>query len=110
MKPYLNDDDFYRYFEYLQIIGIVDLPNSYEKWTQHRANTSHIDTYGVTINRGDAYYKRILSNRELKLSHQSMDKYLYLLFEETPELQSKCESLLEKQKAQTAQRKSRREW
>lgn len=108
MEPYLNDNDFNRYFKYLQIMSVFS--SSSRKWTDHPARVSHIDIYNIAINKGDTYYKRTLGNKELKLSHQSMDKYLYLLFEETPELQERCENLLEEQKKQIAKGKSLRVW
>jgi hypothetical protein len=111
MDPYLNHDDFNRYFEYLQLIGMmVEFPDSPPCWTYHTARVSHIDAYGITINKGESYYKRTFRNKEFKLSHQSMDQYLYLLFEETPALQHRCESLLEEQKEKIAKGKNLRDW
>ena len=109
MELYLTDDEFNRYFEYLQIMG-VDFPNSSEKWEQHKAGVSHIDPHGVVINKGDNYYSRRPRNIELKFSHKTMDEFLFLLFENTPELHEKCEFLLAERQAIISKAKSRRKW
>jgi len=110
MEPYLNDDDFNRYFKYLQLMSMSKLPNSLRKWEDHTARTSHIDFYNMTINKGEDYYSHTVQNKEVKLSHLSMDKYLYLLFEDAIELQERCQGLQQNEKIQIQKAKSRIDW
>ncbi|NDY58908.1 hypothetical protein G3N56_19405 [Desulfovibrio sulfodismutans] len=74
----MSDDDFDHLFKLLNALS----GNTYA-WNQTSAKKEHIDQFGKKINPGDVYYKRQYGNsysQELKLSRQSMENILTILF------------------------------
>lgn len=76
--PYLSDDEFSRYFEYLQLIS-NDLLTV---WEFRTSNKNYIDIKGIPINIGEVYYQRIFRRSYKKFSKQSMDEFLFFLFQD----------------------------
>ncbi len=111
MKRYLTDEEIVKYFEYLVTMGTsLNINNSSDKWICTSARKEHIDMHGIKINKGEIYYKRRIENKELKLSIQSMDEFLYLLFDNVPVLHARCEDFIKDKKKVISEAKSKRQW
>ncbi|MDQ7831133.1 MAG: hypothetical protein RDU30_05340 [Desulfovibrionaceae bacterium] len=74
----MSDDEFDHFLELLNA-----LEGYSGAWNQTTAKKEHIDQFDEKINQGDIYYKRQYGNSNsqvYKLSHQSMEKILIILF------------------------------
>ncbi len=90
-KRYLTDRQFkngvYR----------INALNSEQFWSNPKAQKSHTDVFGDKISVGEYYFRFRLGgdfSSDIKLSHNSMDKFLYVLFTSNPGLEELAKTLL----------------
>jgi len=66
----------------------------YHHWSLKKAQKKHIDLFGQQINEGTYYYRARIDNNlssDLKLSEQSMERLLYVIFINGPEWEKQTE-------------------
>jgi hypothetical protein len=71
--------------------------NQYSQWERRKAQKMHTDIFGVEIREGDYYYRIHLDadfKSDLKLSINSMDKFLYAIFAPFPNWEGVAEDLI----------------
>ena len=66
------------------------LNNEYYQWVLKKAQKQHKDLFGKIINVGEYYFRLHVGyhySNDLKMSYDSMDKFLYAVFYPSPELE-----------------------
>ena len=69
-------------------------------WQQRKAQKEHVDLFGQKINEGDSYFRLSIDgrhNNDLKLSRDSMDKFLYAIFAPAPNWEEDADTFLERE-------------
>jgi len=92
----LTDEQFNKYFSYLQVMS-----DDYTQWSTSKARKEHIDSFGIKIEKNEVYYKRQLRqsfSSVIKLSKKSMQNILFMLVEDNILLQNIGEDLLKHRK------------
>jgi len=89
----LSDEKFELFYSYLKILGHL-----YCGWEDSKANKEHTDINGITISKGERYFKRTIKNKYIKMSKNSMDEMLFLMFEDNELLQSLGNNFIEEKK------------
>ena len=72
------------------------LINQYSPWQETVARKEHEDLFGVAIKKDEMYFKRTLGGTYddvIKMSRQSMDKFVYCLFNANASLEALAEKL-----------------
>ena len=90
-KRYLTDRQFKNGVYRLNAL------NSEQFWSKPKAQKSHTDVFGDKISVGEYYFRFRLGgdfSSDIKLSHNSMDKFLYVLFTSNPGLEELAKTLL----------------
>lgn len=89
MNEYLSND---------QLNDLVRKLNAcypeYHHWSLKKAQKKHIDLFGQEINEGVYYYRARIDNNlssDLKLSEQSMERLLYIIFINNPVWEKQAE-------------------
>lgn len=68
--------------------------SDYFHWSLKKAQKKHIDLFGQEINEGVYYYRARIDNNlssYLKLSEQSMERLLYVIFINNPDWEKQAE-------------------
>ena len=90
-----NDEQFSRLFSMLNALYFDS--SDFFVWRAVVARKEHEDEFGVVVKNGETYYKRQYGNAfdgVDKLSRQSMERLIFLLFNGNFHLQKWCETIL----------------
>lgn len=79
------------------------LHGKWQAWEMPEANKEHEDAFGVTIKRGETYFRKQTGPgfaSVVKLSRSSMEKLLYVFVATSPQVEAIADVLIQEQAAQ----------
>lgn len=81
---------------------LTALQGQWPAWEAPEARKEHEDAFGVTIKRGETYFKKQVGSPfadPVKLSRSSMEKLLYIFVATSPQMEAMADLLIQEQEA-----------